>query len=74
MCLVSHHSFTIIFSFPIFLTVLNDVFAGGFGEKWVFFDGVFVVFSWSIRGDFVVPGDTLFDLEKYANFSKYFSL
>jgi len=30
----------------------------------MFFDGVFAVFSWSIRGVFVVFRDTLFDLEK----------
>jgi hypothetical protein len=38
----------------------------------VFFDGVFVVFSWSIRGVFAVFGDTLFDLGKHADFWKYF--
>jgi hypothetical protein len=44
------------------------------GEKWVFFGGVSVVFSWSSCGDFVVAEATLFGLEKHANFSKYFSL
>jgi hypothetical protein len=39
----------------------------------VFFDGVFVVFSWSICGDSVVPEATLFGLGEYANSSKYFS-
>jgi len=67
-----HHLFSFLNSF--FLAARKLRFCRGFWGKWVFFDGVFVVNSWSICGDFVVPEATLFGLEKYATFSKYFSL